>query len=52
MTNNNEKRVKYDLIWRLINTARQAKGLPITSYNNPYVPKEEMDARFMVIMNG
>lgn len=27
---------KYDLCWKVINTVRAAKGLPLTSYNNKY----------------
>ena len=27
---------KYDLCWKVINTVRTAKGLPLTAYNNKY----------------
>ena len=27
---------KYDLCWKVINTIRAAKGLPLTAYNNKY----------------
>ncbi len=34
--NDTTKADKYDLCWKVINTIRAAKGLPLTAYNNKY----------------
>lgn len=41
---------KYDLCWKVINTVRVAKGLPMTPYSNKY--REVISDDIMVILKG
>lgn len=46
-TNNADK---YDLCWKVINTVRAAKGLPLTAYNNKY--REVISDDITAILKG
>ena len=41
---------KYDLCWKVINTIRVAKGLPLTAYNNKY--REVISDDIVAILKG
>lgn len=41
---------KYDLCWKVINTVRTAKGLPMTAYNNKY--REVISDDITAILKG
>ena len=41
---------KYDLCWKVINTIRAAKGLPLTAYNNKY--REVISDDIAAILKG
>ena len=41
---------KYDLCWKVINTIRVAKGLPLTAYNNKY--REVISDDITAILKG
>lgn len=40
-TNNKENAAVWQLWWQIINTVRQAKGLPLRECKNPYIHERE-----------
>ena len=48
--NDTTKADKYDLCWKVTNTIRAAKGLPLTAYNNKY--REVISDDITAILKG